>query len=366
MSNFSGQRTATIYGAALTIAGGILAGSVSLAAASEWGYEGIPTKQEVNAQPTGTASEEPVPQLKAQPAKAIRPAAGTASSAPRQASPPAAAVSKAAIKKPAAAAAPVKTLPAPPKSTQVQAMPHGLPTASAAGPRYADAAKERRQAVLIAWLEMYESATPGQLTDDQITRIKEFYGGLLDKSDPRAVAVLAFWPKLRVYLERNPDQHENYSSLIYALLRARTKPGAVTAGGALQAETDLISELLGPVRIACQGSPPLTEDAVDAYADMACFLYEQKNPGKTIDAMENRAMFSNVIMQKYKDAPRPEDRAAMSNFPVGWAKFKVLWVTADEAGRKALLSKLTSEGMQNTAQTPSDPMLAQVLKNWPL
>jgi hypothetical protein len=253
-----------------------------------------------------------------------------------------------------------------PKLSQSAAMPHGLPSASATGPRYADAAKERRQAVLIAWLEMYESATPGQLTDDQIVRIKEFYGALLGKSDPRAVAVLGFWPKLRVYLERNPDRHENYSSLIYSLLRARTRPGTSTASGAQQDETDLIAELLGPVRIAVQGAPPLTEDAVDAYADMACFLYEQKHPGKTIDAMENRAMFSNVIMQKYKDAPKPADRAAMTNFPVGWAKFKVLWAGADEAGRKALLTKLTAEGVQNTAHTPTDPMLAQVLKNWPL
>lgn len=350
------QQTATIYGALTLFAAGCPAFG------ADWGYEEGHSDQPAPA-PTQTkapaaSAVKKQDELRAAPAKSL--------------------------------AAPVKSLAAPAKSLAAPAIPPVAPPkvqttvktplkvpTSAETPLpppmtvdgqrsiYANPERERRQGILIAWLEMYEAATPGQLSDDQIVRIKEFYGALLEKKDPRAMAIMGFWPALRKYLEKNPDQQENYSQLIYSLLRARTRPGSTTTGGGA-AETELIGELLGPTRIAVPGTPPLTEDAVDAYADMACFLYEQKNPGKTIDAMENRALFSNVIMQKYKDAPSPADRQAMTNFPIGWAKFKVLWSGADETQRKALLARLTASGVSSTAQTPADAMLGQVLKTWPL
>ncbi len=354
------QRTATIYGALALVAGG------NPAASADWGYESVPAESSDNAQSVPThkspAAATPVKkqdELRAAPARSLN----------------APAVKSTAPAKPVVKAPLVPSKSAPPASAST-AVPHKLPGSSETplpppmtvdGQRsiYANPERERRQGILIAWLEMYEAATPGQLSDDQIVRIKEFYGALLEKKDPRATAIMGFWPALRKYLEKNPDQQENYSQLIYSLLRMRTRPGSTTAGGGAP-ETELIGELLGPTRIAVPGTPPLTEDAVDAYADMACFLYEQKNPGKTIDAMENRALFSNVIMQKYKDAPSDADRQAMTNFPIGWAKFKVLWAGADETQRKALLTRLTASGVSNTAQTPADAMLSQVLRTWPL
>lgn len=397
IGKLSTRKRATIYGAALALS------MCCPLQAAEWGYEDAAAGGASKVSPKGETEPAPPRELKAAPAQAL----GVATPANKAATKPAGI--KQASAKPAVSAKPPATgaltasgaavtgspkSPAAHQTARHTPAPTGI-NVNAASNRsyYADPIKERRRAVVIAWLEMYEAATPGQLTDDQILRIKDFYGKWLDKSNPKAEAVMAFWPKLRLYLEKNPEQQENYSGLIYALLRARTRPGgnavadkvfardtessatagntttakpAGSAGGGTDDETELIGELLGPTRIAVQGTPPLTEDAVDAYADMACFLYEQKNPGKTIDAQENRALFSNVIMQKYKDAPTAADRAAMSNFPIGWAKFKVLWVSGDDASRKALLTKLTSSGVSSSAQAPADPMLAQVLKNWPL
>lgn len=360
MSKKSIRWAATIYGALALIAGG---GS---ALCADWGYE------EVSGETPASAPAKKPDELRAAPAKSLAmPSRTTATpvspaklpgitpkiqtSAPRTTVMPGAAprTPSTTVKKPLKIPTSMETPLPPPMTVDGQRS------------IYANPERERRQGILIAWLEMYEAATPGQLSDHQIVRIKEFYGALLEKKDPRALTIMGFWPALRKYLEKNPDQQENYSQLIYSLLRARTRTGGTTAGDGA-AETELIGELLGPTRIAVAGTPPLTEDAVDAYADMACFLYEQKNPGKTIDAMENRALFSNVIMQKFKDAPSDTDRQAMTNFPIGWAKFKVLWAGADETQRKALLARLTASGVSNTAQTPADPMLAQVLKTWPL
>lgn len=374
MSRISIRSTATIYGATLAMLVGQTAG------AAEWGYEGIstpstpatgtPAAAHDHAAPTApaktpkgvTQAPAAAPELRAQPAKGLSLAKPATTASPSAPAPAAHTVPTAA----SGPKLPKGGLPTAMKTPTTTGIPASGSTASGRS-RLSNAGNEKRKAVVIAWLEMYESATPEQLTDEQITRIKEFYGALVDKSSPKAEAVLTFWPKLRAYLEKNPDQQENYCSLIYSLLRIRTRPGASTASGATDAaETELIGELLGPVRIAVQGTPPLTEDAVDAYADMACFLYEQKNPGKTISSNENRALFANVITQKYKDAPTAADKAAMCNFPIGWAKFKVLWAGADQETRKVLLSKLTASGVANTAQGPSDPMLAQVLKTWPL
>ncbi|MFX5999100.1 hypothetical protein ABTF05_22220, partial [Acinetobacter baumannii] len=74
--------------------------------------------------------------------------------------------------------------------------------------------------------------------------------------------------------------------LFKALLRLEKRSGIANPE-----EDDIVDELLGPERVAVPGTPPLTEDAVEAYANMTCFIYEKTHPGKTVDALDNRTVF---------------------------------------------------------------------------
>jgi hypothetical protein len=218
-----------------------------------------------------------------------------------------------------------------------------------------------------AWLQMYEFVSPNSLNAEQRGQIKSLYARMAASGSSQAKAALTFWPGTANYIINHPDQKKNYEALFKALLRFRGRvlETKAAADPLAKAEMDLILEILGPVRLATIGAEPaLSEDAIDAYADMACFLYEQNNPGKTIDAIDNRAMFANVVSEKYRNAPTRKDREAMAAFDLLWAKFKVVWTGANETQRKSLLSKLINSGAAS-ATTDPDPVLNTLLKNWP-
>jgi hypothetical protein len=121
----------------------------------------------------------------------------------------------------------------------------------------------------------------------------------------------------------DPEQKQAFASLFRALLRFESRAKLLP-----RTEAEILPIVLGPEKVVVPGEPPLTEEALDAYADMTCFLYEQKTPGKTIDSQENRAIFASVICNKYNQAPTAADRRAVANFALTWAKFKVAWLAA--------------------------------------
>ena len=118
-------------------------------------------------------------------------------------------------------------------------------------------------------------------------------------------------------------------------------------------------------RIAVDDKPPFTEDAVNAYADMAVFIYEQQHAGKTIDANDNRTLFAKVVVEKFNRAPTEADRRAMASFDLAWAKFQVIWFSSNEQTRKLLLDKLVNSGANSSLTVAKDPLLDLVLSNWP-
>jgi hypothetical protein len=118
--------------------------------------------------------------------------------------------------------------------------------------------------------------------------------------------------------------------------------------------------------VAVAGNPAFTEEAVEAYADMACFLYEESNPGKSINAFDNRAMFASVVCEKFRNAPSAKDKDAMAAFDLSWSKFKCAWESASEPTRKAMLAALQKTGANAAGATAGDMLLKSVLDNWKL
>lgn len=229
------------------------------------------------------------------------------------------------------------------------------------------------QVVSECWQQMFQVAGDQKLTDEQKGAIdslvkKRLSGG--SQSAGEAKAIRTFWPKVTSYLVAHPEQKENYSQLLRALLRWRARMQAQTLGDAkLDAfasdENVLINEVLGPVRVAVDGEVPFTEEAVNAYSDMACFIFEQRNPNKSVNANDNREMFAKVVCEKYHRAPTAKDCAAMAAFDLSWAKFKIAWQQSDESGRGIMLSKLAGQGAGVAWAQVKDPLLEQVLTSWP-
>jgi hypothetical protein len=153
------------------------------------------------------------------------------------------------------------------------------------------------------------------LTAEQKNRFAEMVTSMFSEQDPDVSSITTFWKALKPKL-KGEEQRANYRHLFRALLRLRLNSGVAT-----QTEKTLIEEALGPQRMVVdEGEVPFSEDAVNAYTDMAMFLYERHNPGKDINTDQNRELFSNVIRGRFREAPSDADRAAMNNFPLNWAK----------------------------------------------
>lgn len=236
---------------------------------------------------------------------------------------------------------------------QARALPSQLPIADKLG------------RAIQCWEQLYEFAGGATLTADQKVRLSENMRAKVETSEVdnrKVTGILEFWPRVESAAAASQDQKENYKTLLRALLRLESQRLAAT--DAKQAE--LISEILGPARVAAAGTPPLTEDAIEAYADMACFLYEEEHPGKTVNAMDNRMVFASVIRSKFIEAPTQKDRDVMANFDLSWSKFKILWSGANETGRRKLLAAWTHKNDATTSGTmPKDPTLESVMHKGP-
>lgn len=151
-------------------------------------------------------------------------------------------------------------------------------------------------------------------------------------------AINYYWPELSMALKVE-DHLDNYRLLFRSLLRMIADDPKTP-----QLEKQILLEVLGPAMIAIKKDPTLSAEAIEAYSDMACFLYEQTHPGKTVDADDNRKLFALVIKDKFNKAPAYADRLAMSYFPINWAKFRILYIDANDAERRILVEKLAKKG----------------------
>lgn len=252
-----------------------------------------------------------------------------------------------------------KSTPAKPKGAKVPSQPEE------------DQASVARPEPVKTWLEILGLAAPlsdpeelapypdfsKALTADQRDRFAEMVTTMLGET-PETGSATAFWKGLKPKL-KNDEQRANYRLLFRALLRLR-----LTSGVASKNEQELIQEALGPQRMVVEeeSEVPFSEDAVSAYTDMAMFLYERHNEGKSIDTDQNRELFSKVVRGRYKEAPTDADRAAMNNFPLNWAKFRIAYTEADEAGKEVLEKAITSEDGVSRV-TPRNPALDSVLQS---
>ncbi len=212
------------------------------------------------------------------------------------------------------------------------------------------------------WLQLFDLVAASPLSDEQKSRFEQTINGALSKNPQPILSICGYWPLVTEAMAQNDEQKDNYRNLLRALLRQKQHLAATTKSSLF--DSDTLGEILGPTRIAVAGDLPLTEDAINAYADMACFLYERKNPGKSLDATDNRAIFARVIADKFKDAPNYADKNAMAGFDLSWAKFKILWADAGEDERQDLISRLSSGTVGRV--TSHDKALDALLKAWPL
>ncbi len=245
-----------------------------------------------------------------------------------------------------------------------------LPTGLSAGQAAtADRADPDKQAS-VCWQQLFQVAAKAPLSYEQQKRFEDYMlakSKLGEKNANEVRSILKFWPGVVSTLRDKPDLETGYISLFHALLRIREAmplekldvPGEVTS------DSDLITELLGIQRTAVPGTPPLTEEAINAYADLTCFIYEQKNPGKSVDADDNRALLARVVADKFKAAPTDADKKAMAHFDLAWSKFRILWDNADAPTRKIMLDKLTKDGAGSSLALAKDPLLERVLSAWP-
>lgn len=255
-------------------------------------------------------------------------------------------------------------------------------------------AKQEQTTTAIAyWLEIFALTSKSKPLADQTASYRQFLSGKLNSaSRQELLTVLDFWPAIRTEIANEENTREAYRSLLRALLRvlerANSRPPVelkATAKSLVhkgsnkpcalvpkakqeipppdQEAKEILGEILGPLAIAEIGCPPLTEDAINAYADMACFLYEQKHPGKTLDASDNRIVFAKLIRERFREAPTIKDKEAMVNFDVNWAVFKVLWQKGNHDVQQSLIAHWG--GLTNEPLAYHDPVLNSLLHKGP-
>ncbi|MCW5823193.1 MAG: hypothetical protein KIT34_10345 [Cyanobacteria bacterium TGS_CYA1] len=197
---------------------------------------------------------------------------------------------------------------------------------------------------------------PTQLQGDQ----RERFETLLNQNnkDPEVAKIQNYWPTVRPFMN-DVDHRDNYRLLFRSLLR--TKASKLPDQNPLK---EMIQESLGPDRIAISGNTSLSEDAIGAYTDMTCLLYEKTHPGKTVDADDNRAVFAQLVRNKFEHAPTEADKKAMNAFPLTWSIFRILYTSATDEERDKM-SKELAQGGKFAHMKITDKTLALVLSQFP-
>jgi hypothetical protein len=225
----------------------------------------------------------------------------------------------------------------------------------------ANANADREKQIVKRWLELYTLVAADKLSDDQQLRFSKVIAKALN-GPQRAdfEAIQTFWPLVQKETKDKPDQKDNFRDLFRCLMRLKLRNEELT-----DAQSEILAEVLGPVRVAVPGSPTLYEDAVEAYADMACFMYTVNHPGKTVDGLENRTIFAAVIYKKFNDAPTLSDKIAMVNFGLKWSKFKILYSDANAEQKEKLVERISGKAQPGSKMNLSDSALDAALAHGP-
>lgn len=312
-------------------------GAPTHAAETDWGYS--------ERAPRAVPQRRPLPRA-TQPARETQPASEPEEQAEMSAGP---AQALPGLNVPGSTAPAIKKAFTPTKSTTAPAQKR--PSAPVGN------ADDKR--IVSEWLEFLQVASKEPLSEQMKADVrKELQIRIAQGDKAQIFSIHQFWPQSKRMIDQGQDQRESFAALFRALLRftCRTSQTPVLS-------PVLVSQLIGPERVLLPGDPPLTDDAIDAYADMACFMYEQQNPGKSIDAVDNRAIFASVICNKYTQAPSPADKKAMANFALTWSKFKASWAIAGQERKEQLVA-----AMQNKAPKGSvsdDELIDLILKTGP-
>lgn len=242
---------------------------------------------------------------------------------------------------------------APPVNSAVRTSPEASPAAAdtRAGDTSSTPAARRPLTEKQCWLELFAVCASSPVDDDRkdleklatlaADQQKEL-GAFIDKrSDSLAYkTLLPVWKELRPRIFSELDYKDSYRLLFRALLRHALGDAKTSLSAS---EKEMFQNLLGPARISEMGPPTLTEDAINAYADMTCFLFQKRKPDRSIDGEENRQVFADVIKQRYMQAPDLRAKQAMCNFDLTWACFRCRYLALNENGQ-ARLSKLMAGG----------------------
>jgi hypothetical protein len=250
-----------------------------------------------------------------------------------------------------AAAAPGQTRRKPPVESDENSLSTGTVEAPAKAPGPEEIAARKKVEELKSWMEVFALAasssteddrnqilTLGTLPADTRKKLEKMTFEKLDQNLPEYLGITAVWKPLSQKIAEDIDYKESYRLLFRSLLRH-----AVSRIEATAPEAEAIQELLGPARIAEMGPPILTEDAINAYSDMTCFLYQKRHPDHTVEGDDNRQLFAEVIRQKYTDAPNPAAKKAMCNFDVTWASFRCRYLDANAAEKDKLITTISGE-----------------------
>jgi hypothetical protein len=219
------------------------------------------------------------------------------------------------------------------------------------------AAQQSKQ--FIDLLQFFELAAMHSLSPDQKQDVKTFLPA--QKKDGPGNGwgkVSAFMSEVQERVEQHSPEAEDFGQLFRALLRLTCSSGSLP-----KPQTTIIENILGPARLAVEGTPSLSEEALNSYSDMACFMYEQKNPGKTVDADDNRLVFTHVIKDKFNEAPTEKDKQAMANFALTWYKFKVSYDVASKEEKALLVQGLDER--KSLAKTSPNSLTAKIFANGP-
>jgi hypothetical protein len=207
--------------------------------------------------------------------------------------------------------------------------------------------------------EFIELAALHSLSPDQKQDLKLFLPAPKKDAPPSDWGkVSAFMPEVQERVEEHSQDAQDFAQLFRAILRLMCSSSSLP-----KPQITVIENILGPARLAVEGTPSLSEEAVNAYCDMACFMYEHKNPGKTVDADDNRLVFAHVIKDKFNEAPAEKDKLAMANFALTWYKFKVAYDIASKEEQALLVQGLDER--KSLAKTSPNSLSAKILSNGP-
>lgn len=264
------------------------------------------------------------------------------------------------------------------KSKPETGAPHSVPQRPTRGNAFPhndaglDSVVDKDQAAARCWLQLFQVVSKERMDFPEQKKLEAYMlgkGRQGPEQNKELRSILTFWPKLMTDLRDHPDLEMHYSDLFRALLRLHERVATEktnVVGSDFASDADMVTQLLGLQRIAVNDEAiPFTEDAVNAYADMAFFIYEQNHAGRTIEASDNRALFAKVVVEKFNRAPTDADRRAMASFDLAWAKFKIVWNSTDEKTHQLLMEKLVKSGANSTLSVTKDPLLDLVLTNWP-